>query len=290
MLETLDTVDWARLSSCYESAEAIPYALRNLLSDDSSVRRGAYGTLKTALEHQGGVFEASIAAVPFLLEIASVPQLPDLIELIRLLSYIGCQGYYLAPSLPSLELRLLFKEKSPEEGAFRALAQDRRRRSEEAHQAVRKGLPLFLALLDHPDAALRMELTFLLACFNEDRSLLLPPLLSRLQQETDETVVACFLLCLGRIGLPSQDIGSLLLRYATGEDLTLVRFTASLALCIFSQQEVPQEAASVVLRALADPSSLEHSYASLDHCGGMERYDPFLNSKNSSALSTGTHL
>src|SRR6266487_2923051 len=66
MFDRLDTIDWSRLKTAYGTAEAIPGVLRDLASPAEEVRGAAWQTLRSELEHQGTVYQASAYATPFL--------------------------------------------------------------------------------------------------------------------------------------------------------------------------------------------------------------------------------
>jgi hypothetical protein len=110
MLEALDTINWSQVESCYGWSEEIPEAIRGLLSEDATVRDTALGTLWLSLIHQGTVYEASVLAVPFLLEILAAPRTPDKCQLLRFLVELGTQSRCLGPSyqtlLPSLAVEV----------------------------------------------------------------------------------------------------------------------------------------------------------------------------------------
>lgn len=67
----LTDVDWASLEDAYGSATETPLYLEAITSDDDGdVAYGAYG-LYSATTHQGSVFSASGAAIPFLTELVA---------------------------------------------------------------------------------------------------------------------------------------------------------------------------------------------------------------------------
>lgn len=72
MLETLDDIDWTSLSHAYGSAEDIPKQLRILANEPSQQENVLYG-LYASIYHQGSIYDATAAAIPFLLEIALDP-------------------------------------------------------------------------------------------------------------------------------------------------------------------------------------------------------------------------
>jgi len=77
MLERLDTIDWPSLRHAHGTAEDIPGLLRSLLSDDADVWMPACAELHGTLWHQGTVYPASAAAVPFLFELLARDGGPD---------------------------------------------------------------------------------------------------------------------------------------------------------------------------------------------------------------------
>lgn len=62
----LDDIDWGRLSHAYGPALDVPLDLRRLASSDAAVREAALWQLGGSIYHQGDVFNATAAAVPFL--------------------------------------------------------------------------------------------------------------------------------------------------------------------------------------------------------------------------------
>lgn len=73
MLEGLDAVDWSSLSHAHGPATDVPQLLRSLLSKDTDVRLEACAELHERIWHQGTVYSASAAVVPFLFELLSRP-------------------------------------------------------------------------------------------------------------------------------------------------------------------------------------------------------------------------
>ncbi|MGI5500036.1 hypothetical protein [Lentzea sp. CA-135723] len=65
----MDEVDWATLEDAYDTAEQTPLFIEALTSDDAGDRGfGLYG-LYSATTHQGSVYTASEAAIPFLADL-----------------------------------------------------------------------------------------------------------------------------------------------------------------------------------------------------------------------------
>nr|BFE53201.1 hypothetical protein GCM10017745_66280 [Saccharothrix mutabilis subsp. capreolus] len=71
VLTGLDGIDWSALRHAYGPAHEVPDLLRGLASDDPEVREVALDGLYGAVLHQGSVYDSTLAAVPFLLRLAS---------------------------------------------------------------------------------------------------------------------------------------------------------------------------------------------------------------------------
>ncbi|MFF4322538.1 hypothetical protein [Streptomyces sp. NPDC001568] len=65
MLDGIDDIDWAELEHAYGQADDVPALLRAAGSTDARVREEATDELFSSLCHQGTVYSATAAAVPF---------------------------------------------------------------------------------------------------------------------------------------------------------------------------------------------------------------------------------
>jgi hypothetical protein len=73
MLEGLDTIDWSSLTHAHGPANDVPALLRSLLSEDPDERLQACADLHETIWHQGTIYPASAAAIPFLFELLTLP-------------------------------------------------------------------------------------------------------------------------------------------------------------------------------------------------------------------------
>src|SRR5262245_17897805 len=89
MLEALDTIDWAKLTHAHGEASNVPGLLRSLLSEYADLRMDALSTLHEQIWHQGDVYPASAAAVPFLYELLTHPDVQDKWGIVSLLGSIA---------------------------------------------------------------------------------------------------------------------------------------------------------------------------------------------------------
>ncbi|MGI5424080.1 HEAT repeat domain-containing protein [Streptomyces sp. CA-179760] len=89
MFRGIDEVDWASLRHAYGSAEDVPGLLRGLASADPAERESALDGMYGAVHHQGGVYDATLACVPFLLALAVREEVRDRAGVVELLVSIG---------------------------------------------------------------------------------------------------------------------------------------------------------------------------------------------------------
>lgn len=77
MLEGLDAIDWRSLRHAHGPAADVPRLLRSLASEDADPWMEAGADLYETIWHQGTVYTASAAAVPFLFELLGHGGGPD---------------------------------------------------------------------------------------------------------------------------------------------------------------------------------------------------------------------
>jgi hypothetical protein len=89
MLTGLDAIDWSSMHHAYSTAEEIPELLRAMASADPEERKKAHSRFYGAVHHQGDVYNCTVAALPFLLELATDDATPDRAAVVNLLVSIG---------------------------------------------------------------------------------------------------------------------------------------------------------------------------------------------------------
>jgi hypothetical protein len=133
-LAGLDRVAWSELQHAWGPAGDVPRQLRALASDDAGTREAALDALSTSLWHQGRLFPATAAAIPFLLELVDGPGTPDRPMLMLFLADAGRSAAFgddpwyggslaaLAAGVPILERRLASDDEVERIAAMVALA------------------------------------------------------------------------------------------------------------------------------------------------------------------------
>jgi len=90
----LDAVDWNRLEHAYGSAQDVPVYLRSLGAEDEEVRRKAFSALLMTILHQGSLYSATVAALPFLLRLVEVESHPARLETMDLVRMIVNECFF----------------------------------------------------------------------------------------------------------------------------------------------------------------------------------------------------
>lgn len=203
MLAELNSVDWSQLSHAYGPASDVPQLIEALASDHKQIRDNAFHELYSNIYHQGTVYEATSHAVPFLIELAELPFVPDRPRVLGLLASLA-DGH-------------------GSETIDREIA-----------TAVNRGVPLYLRLLCDADAAIRSDAAHLLVRCHDKR--IVASLRKQLGIETDPCTRASILFALGDVG--DREAVPLILEYVASDDLES-RFAAAVALAQLAPEQMP---------------------------------------------------
>lgn len=163
MLEGIDDIDWAALDHAYGPADDLPALLRAAGSMDARVRDEALEELFSSLCHQGSIYSATAAAVPFVARLA-------------------LEG-------PGDRLRLLW--------LLHAAAEGTGREYQDVRRAVAVALPELLGLAADEDPSVRRTMVWIVAAGGERSLPLLPLLRARLEEEDDAGVRGDLVTALG---------------------------------------------------------------------------------------------
>ena len=138
MLDGLERVPWRELHHAYGTAEDVPDLIRDLVAGDRERQKVALYELFGNIWHQGTVYEATSHAVPYLVEIALHPNTePGTRDgVVGLLACIADGSSY-------LDVHRHLLEETVNEGDV----EQELRWVREAHEAVRRRIPDFLATL-----------------------------------------------------------------------------------------------------------------------------------------------
>jgi hypothetical protein len=209
--------DWSVVSHAYGPAIDLPDVLRALRSPEEQRRAWAVEQFAARALHQGSLYPAAAAAVPYLVELLADDDAPDRTlghelltailpeqELDRL-SDVG--QHRLGPRLHELaeqrSNRYLARQRQwLQHGGYRRPKIDPVCR--QAYEAIRAGVPTYLRLIDHADRDARGLSAHLLSFFPQAAPQITPKIIARLVVEPDPVVGSFLCLTAGMIGDPGD--------------------------------------------------------------------------------------
>jgi hypothetical protein len=197
MLRGLDGPTWGALDHAYGPADDIPEVIRAAASSSADAAEAAVDELFGSIFHQGTVYSASVAAVPFIAELAVAPKVHHRSLLVYLLGAMA----------------------DPAEAYGTEVA--------EVRAAVTAEVPRLLPLLADPDPEVRENAAYLLAHCPDMAEPVVADLRDRLAIEDVPLVRASLLAALGHLD-PTGCAG--LLSAAVGDSHPAVRAAAALVI------------------------------------------------------------
>jgi HEAT repeats len=186
-LAGLNNVPWAQLQDAYGSAADVPNEIRALVAEDADARNAAFKALFSNICHQGTIYEASIHALPFLIEILRSDSCPDRNSLVLLVSCIVAgHGYW------EIHKSILLNNPFTHRPVARPADLESKIAAERVLvDAVRKigsdAAPLLIPELTNPEADVRKAVAEAL-CQYPGTQAILPALQSALRTERDAEV------------------------------------------------------------------------------------------------------
>jgi hypothetical protein len=93
-IDGVDGVAWDQLTHAYGPAFDVPRDLRRLAAEDPEIRRNALWELGGSIYHQGTIYPATAAALPFLIRLTLDERTPDRKEVCGLLKEIASSASF----------------------------------------------------------------------------------------------------------------------------------------------------------------------------------------------------
>lgn len=171
MLESLDQVPWTALWHAYGNADDIPGQIRDLLSDDPEVRQRSLFAFTCNIFHQGSRYPATVAAIPFFMELLSHDDVPDRAGILDLLAYLATG--YPEGRLPPDYVRSLAQSSNPlleipepeDQWTSSEQIRDCSLLERQCYAEVAAGVPTYKALLADEDPTIAIAASFLVGFF-----------------------------------------------------------------------------------------------------------------------------
>ncbi|MGJ5892756.1 HEAT repeat domain-containing protein [Streptomyces niveiscabiei] len=225
----IDEVDWTSLRHAHGDAGDVPGWLRGLASEERGEREAALDALYGAVLHEGGVYDATLAAVPFLLAVAAREGGRDRAGVLELLSSIGGDP-----------------GRAGSEGGSGAAA-------------VRAGAESFVALTLDPDPAVRRAAVTAVVRFLDDPSRVLPLLSRRLRFERDDDALIAVTEAVGlfvrRHPAHAGEAIALLTTYLPSPNPPVLRLAVLGQLAAHAPDRLPPDLVALTARLLQERSS-----------------------------------
>lgn len=186
-LEGLSAVDWSAVRHAYGPATDVPALLRAFVSDVPDHREFACQLLFQTIWHQGTVYEATAAAVPFLYGLLEADGVPDKSSVAHLLATIANGHSYLechanTPRMAATWESILAKDGKTLDAE---LARELGHVAASKREVARK-LDVLYPYLRDPEPEIRRSVAVAVGCFPEIAARLLPDLQAAHRDEPDE--------------------------------------------------------------------------------------------------------
>jgi hypothetical protein len=231
----------------------------SLQLDEVQAHDEALETLYDNIWHQSNAGKETASAVRLLIERLRDDLIQDKDELLLLLAYIARGNSYMDTQQHltygnAEQERQVHTDRFVQEGEY----------VQNVYEAVREGVEVYLDLLKHGEAAIRMCAAYTLACFKEYAAAIIPVLHVYIAAEEDELARSSMLLSLGALSA-EYDLASqqLLLEVIKGEGSDLVKLAAALALARLDRHDTPPEAIRVLVDTLVETGPVADLYLEL---------------------------
>ncbi|MBK8236819.1 MAG: hypothetical protein IPK74_14810 [Deltaproteobacteria bacterium] len=226
VLPGLHEVAWGELEHAYGSADGVPGMIEALASEDAADRAWGLEALDASIHHQGSVYSASTAAVPFLLALVADARVGDRHRILELLCGLAVHD------------------------PAGCVVHGARRWRSEAFDAVLAGGPSFVACLRDGDPRVRSAAAFVLSFIEPSPADALAAVRRALEVEPDRRARASLLLALGYLSRYAEtDAYVDVLRPWLDAPAPLLRTCAAIALVLQAGPAAPPQAGEVLLRA-----------------------------------------
>jgi hypothetical protein len=174
MLETLDSVDWAKLHHSHGTGEKFPQWIRDLASDNDVIFFDAWNGILAYANHQGSAYEITPYVVPFILELLQAETISHKANLLEILaSFAGADIFD-----PTPDTTILYHVEQNQKRAGQSKWYEAYKNT---YENLRRGIDLYIPYLIGPQDHVCVNAFLLLTVFTEDYQRLRPILHSRLK-------------------------------------------------------------------------------------------------------------
>jgi hypothetical protein len=198
-MRNLDAIDWPSLNHAYGSAADVPALLEQISAEVAADREAAFRELHSSIAHQGSVYEATLHALPFLIDLLEQPDHPsgDRVALLvaTILAAVNTTAvHYSKPMINPFTRQLV---PPPRDLRKRIATEDALLK--EIRRIGAAAIPSLLPWLKHPEAYFRSAIAHGLRHFVEGDLGVSAALRHALVAETDPEARATFTRVLGSL-------------------------------------------------------------------------------------------
>jgi hypothetical protein len=257
MLEGLEAINWHELEHAYGEADDVPDLLRNLASPNAKIRQDALSELYSNIYHQGTVFEATVYAVPFLLELSQAETVQDRDKILIYLAHLARGHSYLEVHQDSL-----FYAEELQNAEFQTQIQQEMTWVRNVNFAVCTEPNIYFNLLERSEPQIGIAVPYTLASCQRHSSEIVSKLKQHLSQEQNSQVKASLILSLGVLETPESASIELFVSLLDSED-DLVQLAAAMALARLAKDKTPSKAVAILIETIQNSASVRALYAQL---------------------------
>lgn len=249
MVETPNNLEWEQLETAL--GENAVRALRNLGADDKDVRSKALWELGDMLCYQGTYFWWAALVVPFLLERLQHESDLELLERILIdLAQLGT-GNSFCDAPKDFDWILQDRQNTTE-----SQAQVERELSwvRVTHEAVYKGVDVYLNFLEHDSPDIRIAAAYTLACCKLDAAQICTRMCRRFRSESEELVKAAIPLCLAILSNSTPVDTAFFEELLNSNESDRVKLSTAIALAFVAGENMSDHALEMLVQLIGKPN------------------------------------
>ena len=257
MLETIDQVNWEALNDAYGPSAGTPRRIFALASPNQHERDQALRDLCATIYHQGTIYAASVAAVPFLLELAALAELADRAPTLQVLRALST-----GTSFHEAHASLIFNREKSQTAEWQEQVRTEKAWVAAIHEQLAAAVPGLAVVLSEGRPAERLAAASLLGTLQDQPAAVAA--LARAATDSDPVLSATALTVLGGGDKPPVALFEQCFAGATSE---LARCVAAIQLLLHCLAKSPA-AVEYLLDQLRTPRpDLREAYGALADAG-----------------------
>ncbi len=268
MQEKLSKIPWALLQHAYGSAKDTPFHLLGLLSTDEEERQRAWSHLYASICHQGSVYEASCAAIPFFIHLFEQVPEDQKLDILSFLTDLAHCDWYANRDQQILRVDHDFESATRNRDRWWSIGEFLQEGNQFhepqwmvlAHRLVGEGMPIYLKCLQTTNQKLLVAVLYLISGFRELNELLVPAIEPLYSTTTDPLIQAAILLCLSTLLDENSPVWQRYFTVAIADSEqvhSLVRFTSAFSLAKYHPALASLEVVDVLVDEMLNPDHLE---------------------------------